>query len=885
MDIRFSIKYRTEYGEEIQMRFFKAQDCSDFTTLPMRYEADDLWVLDTDQKELGTKEINYQYALIRTDKSIEKLENIFFLHLKNFKTENLEVNNEWVNENGMDALLQTRPFVKLLGDKSSSKQKHIPKNTTHCIYLHTNEMDGRFIPCLIGEGKKLNDWSEIDPLFFSRSFSNWALNLNIGKEHYELAYKIALYDQELKKIVEYETGPNRIFKSPVKDTLQLEAIVQYFPDQTWRAAGINVQLSSLKTRRSWGVGDFTDLFLLSDLAQNAGMKLIQLLPVNDTTATHTVLDSYPYSAISAFALHPVFLNVQKMATASSVLISPEMYAKVEQLNNAQTFEYEKVSKLKYKVLQRVYEAEKQFFKDDLDWFEFFDINRDWLQPYAAFCFLRDKYETADFSKWEKYSVYDESLVLELVEKDSKNYEAVAFHYFIQYHLHLQLSEAADYAHRKGIVLKADLPIGVGRHSVDTWMHSPLFHMDMQAGAPPDAFAIKGQNWSFPTYNWEAMEKNNYAWWRQRMEQLSNYFDAVRIDHVLGFFRIWSIPMTAVEGILGRFYPAVSLSADEIKNTGIYFSEERFCAPYITEEILYHYFGDKAGEIKELFFNNGCFKSEFDTQQKLAVFMEVNPAYEWCCQGLMDLHSNIIFIKDEVPGQYHFRINIFETLSFQHLPENEKQKLDKLYVHYFFHLQNQLWEKEGIKKLEALRLASDNMLLCGEDLGMVPEFVPAVLHHMQILSLQVERMPKKNTESFSQPQYSPYDAVVTPSTHDMSTIREWWEEDRELTQRFYNGPLGYSGYAPFYCEDWICKQIIAQHLYSPAMWTIFLMQDLLGTDANLRRQNPKEERINIPADPTHVWNYRMHCSIEELLEADEFTSSLKQLVQESGRVAE
>jgi 4-alpha-glucanotransferase len=175
-----------------------------------------------------------------------------------------------------------------------------------------------------------------------------------------------------------------------------------------------------------------------------------------------------------------------------------------------------------------------------------------------------------------------------------------------------------------------------------------------------------------------------------------------------------------------------------------------------------------------------------------------------------------------------------------------------------------------------------MLICGEDLGMVPSAVPVVMKQLGILSLEIQRMPKDLHYEFFHPAQAPYLSVVTPSTHDMSTVRGWWEEDRTKTQRFYNTVLGQWGEAPATCEPWISKAIVIQHLQSPAMWATFQLQDLLGMSEALRRENPNEERINIPAIPKHYWRYRMHITLEQLLKEKEFNTELEEYVKDAGR---
>jgi 4-alpha-glucanotransferase len=278
--------------------------------------------------------------------------------------------------------------------------------------------------------------------------------------------------------------------------------------------------------------------------------------------------------------------------------------------------------------------------------------------------------------------------------------------------------------------------------------------------------------------------------------------------------------------------------------------------------------------------------EFDTQRKVeAYFATQQPSddNDKIKQGLFDLISNVLLFEESGSDQqnFHFRISMENTSSFQYLDEGTKWKVKELYVNYFYRRQDGFWKKEAMKKLPALKEAT-NMLICGEDLGMVPHSVPDVMKQLSILSLEVQRMPKDPNLQFFHPKDAPYLSVVTPSTHDMSTIRGWWEEDRAKTQQFFNAILGEHGDAPYFCEPWVNRAIVLQHLYSPAMWAIFQLQDILGMSDTLRRQNPHEERINLPSNPTYYWNYRMHIPLEQLCKEKDFNDELKDYITNSGR---
>ena len=186
-------------------------------------------------------------------------------------------------------------------------------------------------------------------------------------------------------------------------------------------------------------------------------------------------------------------------------------------------------------------------------------------PYACYCYLRDKNQTPDFRKWGEFSRYDSDRLQRMLGVYPEAKKEIDFWCFIQYLLHTQFSEVKDYAQENGVALKGDIPIGVNRNSVDAWTSPELFNMDTQTGAPPDDFSYFGQNWGFPTYNWQAMAENGFAWWISRFRKMSDYFDAYRIDHILGFFRIWEIPLRATQGLLGTFSPALPYSAEEISH--------------------------------------------------------------------------------------------------------------------------------------------------------------------------------------------------------------------------------------------------------------------------------------------------------------------------------
>jgi 4-alpha-glucanotransferase len=888
--VEFRLRFHTQFGQSLyllgnndlfgQMDFSKA--------IPLQYLDRENWSVRIDLAEIKSS-VDYQYVLKHKDGTLEYDWGFKTFDPSQFNSKNILVIDSWNHAGYYENAFYTEPFKKVLLPQTSYNNKKTVKAFTHRFMVKAPLLKQGEVVCLLGHGEPLSSWNTAAPLLLNKKPDEdfWTINLDLRNTTH-IDYKYGVYDTAGKTFIRYEGGKNRF--TQVASTDQQVSVNDgfvYLPNDTWKGAGTAIPVFSLRSERSFGVGEFTDLKLLIDWAKQVGLKMVQILPVNDTSATKTWTDSYPYAAISAFALHPIYLDLEKITDPKNKHLFDQLQARRKELNASSTVQYCEVINEKLQYIQQIFPLQSAATFKKKDFKDFFKANEHWLVPYAVFCFLKDEYGTSDFNQWPAYNQFDEKEIAALAKEGSASHDKINIHFFTQYHLHLQLKEATEYAHANNIIVKGDIPIGIYRYGADAWQHPELYHMDMQAGAPPDGFAVKGQNWGFPTYNWEKMKEDAFKWWRNRFEQMNYYFDAFRIDHILGFFRIWSIPLHAVEGIMGRFVPAIPVHISEFGERGIHFDYNRYCRPFITESILQEVFGEGAGEVKETFlkengFEQYAFKDQFRTQRQVENYFK-DQEDQQLKQGLFDLLSNVILFEEEGSNgtKFHFRFSVESTLSFREFDAHTKHLLKLLYVNYFFDRQDHHWKIEAMQKLPGLK-RSTNMLVCGEDLGLVPNSVPDVMKQLGILSLEIQRMPKETNKQFFHPADAPYLSVVTPSTHDMSTVRGWWEEDRISTQKFYNTELNQPGEAPPYCEPWINKAIVLQHLYSPAMWSIFQLQDLLGIDGELRREDPSEERINLPSNPQHYWNYRMHLNIEDLLQEKEFNADLRDYIQSSGR---
>lgn len=907
MTLSFDCYSQTQWGETVYVTGGTSQlgNWNPDKAMAMNCIAPNKWKLVLNLTTKSKPEFEYKYFIKSGQHDYQVWEpgkNRIF-KTRGLKYKHYHIQDHWATLTPEMAAWETAAFTGVIfKPKADSIKQHVlPIKTTRIVEFSVTApqiLNNQWL-CITGNCEALGNWDIQKAVPLNNSaFPEWKLALDMTKLPNTFDYKYFIFDNDNPQNIQWEDGFNRHITLPnlVDDySIYLANDNQFgYADIKLKGAGVSLPVFSIRTNQSFGVGDFTDLKKVIDWAQKTELHMLQILPVNDTQSTHTFLDSYPYKAISVFALHPLYLDIFKMGKLKEPKLYDEFKKLQKSLNENESVEYEKIVKLKLKYSRLLFAEKKNSFFKNKDYKAFFDANKNWLVPYAVFSFLRDKFGTSDFTTWGTYSTYNPAQIKHLLTESAPEFDQIAQWYFIQYHLHKQLKDASTYGRERGIVLKGDIPIGISRYSVDAWFEPRLFHFDGQAGAPPDDFSADGQNWGFPTYNWHEMAKDNYHWWRNRLTKMAEYFDAYRIDHILGFFRIWEIPYDAIQGILGHFRPALPFSHQELQNNGIWIDYNRMCKPYIRGHFLYQLFNVYTEEVIQEYLIETSFsvfelKPEFSTQRAIYEYFvktggpedlaEKEATLMW---GLLRLAAEVLLLPDgDDYEQFHPRISMHSTYSYQELDNEAKERFNAIYIHYFYHRHEQFWKEQALEKLPALVNAT-NMLICGEDLGMIPASVPEVMNQFGILSLEIQRMPKDPKKNFAHPADAPYLSVCTTSTHDMATVRGWWEENREKTQLFYNQQLGNWGEMPFYAEPWVCKEVLVQHLYSPAMWTVFPIQDLLAIDEELRVENPNQERINEPANPRHYWKYRMHLTMEELLKAKNFNKQLALLVQESGR---
>lgn len=807
----------------------------------------------------------YRYALQTPDGIVKER------HLRYAPDgDNMLMHDSWRSPEMNSDLLRAQAFSSAVFETPKGlTSPPAPKGNSLTIRLSEARLNPDEAFCIVS--RQFMNWSTERAFVMTRyDNSMWQYTIDDVTLCRDFEFKFGIWDTLHNTFKYYEEGANRKVANIRIDRKNVVTFDAFNYATSWKCAGVAVPIFSLRTSKSRGCGEFLDLKALADWCAETHLKVIQLLPINDTTATNTFKDSYPYNAISVMALHPNYINIDEVFAYYGSRV-PSVERETGLFINDLTFvDYIRTKEWKMGNMRRLFASKFDQIMADMRFADYIEKNGWWVKDYAAFSVLRDKYGTPCFREWGKDSVYTPALVDEMFNSGSDSYRDVLFYVFVQYHLEVQLCEAIDYIHVKNIALKGDLPIGVNPNSVEAWVAPELYNFALQAGAPPDFFSRDGQNWGFPTYNWDVMAKDGFAWWGKRLGRMQQFFDTFRIDHILGFFRIWAIPHPFKSGLMGIFSPALPLTAEELVERGVKNEISMYTLPIITYDFLIRKVGKYADTVAEVMFDkvrDGVLrlKSDYFSPKAVEAWASTNidPSNNSSFLASFDDILHEVLLVSVVDGEYHPRIMLTETERYRLLSDDERNSFNKIYDDFFFHRHNQFWKDMAIRNLEGM-LKECDMLVCGEDLGMIPATVPVVMRRLQILALELQRMPKFSWERYGNCALYQYDSVCATSSHDISSIRGWWEENAAETQWYYNNVLGHKGDAPKVASGNIVAQVLDIHLKSPSMLCINPIQDYAGTIDDMPHLLPFEERINEPANANHYWRYRVPFKVDELV---------------------
>jgi len=913
MKLRFSINYTTAWGESlhVMISYRQRNGKTKHQNLQMQTQTGEWWYVETTVMESRQNPIlsmSYHYQVEAEDGYVLRREwNMVKRTFPVDSSKNYVFDDVW-----RDVPLTFPLYTKVMyatKEKEAAPIVEMPNalyRKTVIFDVAAPQLQKGEALAVCGSHPTLGDWNPSRYLMMHpMGDDQWRLTVNVDNVSLPIAYKYVVVDTATHELKAWEEGDNRIVggdsrilggdKGYNDENISLSdgtvLVLQGHPlrvkERSWKCAGISIPLFSLRSEHSFGVGDMGDLKRLVDWASLVGMKVIQLLPLNDTTSMHSWTDSQPYNAISLRALHPHYLDLEQMPELKDKQAQGVFQRQRRELNALEDSDYMAVDRVKTDYINKVYEESGEEVLTSEAFYTFFKANESWLLPYAFFCALRDKFGTAHYEDWPQYATYQQRDLMKNTQPDSPLYAHIRKTYFVQYHLHTQLLQASQYAHQKGVALKCDIPVGVYRDSVETWTNPTLFNMEMQMGTPPSRDELMGQNWGFPpmrdTAEAIAFQHELLLYWQQ-------FFDVVRLDHVVSHFRIWEIPRTQLFADMGHYMPALPMSEEEIGRCGLAFRRELFTRPFINDHILEKLFGVHAPYVRETFLQKKAYhlydlREEYDTQVKVQRFFEGrnDENSQWIRDGLYRLIANVLFLEDPYqPEMYHPRYGVFNAPVFDILTAEEKNAFMTLYNDYFFLRHNDFWRHRASRRFDKL-LEDVRMLACAEDLGLLPDCVHEVLDEQRMLTLEVQRMPKDSEVEFGRLSAYPYRSVATISTHDMAPLRQWWEEFPGRTQRYFATMMQKEGRAPKHLPAHLAEELIARHLYGPSMMCILSLQDWLAMSADLRRKDPWSERINAPFDPYNQWKYRMHLTLEQLMTAQQYNGKVRQMIERSKRL--
>lgn len=642
-------------------------------------------------------------------------------------------------------------------------------------------------------------------------------------------------------------------------------------------SGVAVPLFSLRSNDSVGIGEFLDLVPFGAWAKKCELNVIQILPVNDTG-----FESSPYSARSAFALNPVFIRLQIVIGAEN--FTAEISAMQKKYAADKTVRYQEVARDKRAILRKIFDSRYAMLEHNVAFLKWIDANP-WAKPYAVYAVLKEKNGEASWQSWKEDGSPSPARVGALFRKMHKD---ALFQCWMQFEAEAQFKVASDKLTENGMHLKGDIPILLNEDSADVWFDRKYFSLSDRAGAPPDMFSYSGQNWGFPTYRWDALEADDFKWWRDRLAEAAKFYHAYRIDHVLGFFRIWTIPENQRTGILGHFSPAIPLTEAELVSAG--FKKETLLYlqnPNYSREQLRGFLGNATDACVERYFellpftnDRYVFREEFRFERGIIDYAEEQSVKD----ALLKVLWNRVFAPGTPDGIFYPFWYWYNAPVLGTLPQGEQEKLGNI-IRANEAAQEPLWYANGKKLLSALAKSTD-MTVCAEDLGAVPRCVPQVLSELRINSLRVERWAR-NWDAMSQPYYElseyPRLSVATTSVHDTSTLAGLWKERDFDRNYFWTNHLHFEGPAPESLTPDVVKRLIRNIFRANSLFCIPPLQDFLAMSARFLPENPDDERVNTPGTvgPKN-WAYRMPCTIEELEENVALTREIASLSDERSK---
>lgn len=874
MKLRFSIHYSTSWGQSLHVviSYYDADGRCRSHNLPMQTQDGEVWTMETDVMESRRRplsSVDYYYRVEDGEGKVIRTEwNLVPRRYSVDTAKEYLFPDRW-----RDVPLQLHLYSKACLTTTGRQREDgvealkLPLFRRTVVFRVSAPQLGRGESVgICGSHPALGDWN---PAKFQRLTPignyEWVIAVNAYGLYLPLEYKFVVIDDAANQLKQWEEGENRTTgNGGLADgqVLVLYGETLRVKEELWRCAGVVVAVSSLRSEHSFGIGDFGDLKRLLSWASATGLRMVQLLPLNDTRPYAAGSGFNPYLGVSQFALHPLYLDLEALGEPKDKTKKTAFRRQRRELNALPTVDFEAVERVKKAYADHLFMANGSKVLASEGFKRFFEANRDWLVPYA------------EYVSCEGYPV-----------------EEV---WFVQYFLHLQLTEVVSEARLKGISIVGHLPSGICHDSVEAVQHPEFFHANAWMGRFPGAGGDDMTPADYQVMDWNC-NGNSYAvdllkqWWNRRLEYMEQFFDGVCLEHVARYFRVWEVPTDQLTAVMGHFAPALPLSIEEIEQYGLAFRRELFTRPYISDKILDKTFGIHCRYVKDEFLDSiggGLYKlkDEYSTQTRVrehfAGLTDENSL--WIRDGLYSLITNVLFLEDgTLQDMFHPRFGVFSSPVYEVLNSDEKGAFMRLYNSYYYERHTDYWGYTGRKKLGMIANAT-RMLIIGDDSSDFSEQTTSVLDDFRILSVEVQTHPKAHGSEFSHLEANPYRSVAMASTPAMPPFRQWWQEHPGHAQRYYITLLQQEGRAPGNLPAHLAEKVIARHLYCPSMLCLLALQDWLSMNADIRPAEATTEQARAHSGEYQLWHVRMPITIEELLKANQFNNKIQTMVQRSRR---
>ncbi len=912
MKLRFAIHYVAAWGQSLRVQIvFRRRDGKrHIVNVPLTTSDGDLWSAETSQRNSPRSpyiDFSYRYQVI--DNGYTVIRNEWNLHPRRyaFHDDKTYVFDDIWRDKPLQYYLLTQAYATWHGQKDTfegqqsaqaltDKQMPLFRKTLFFRVLAPQLKAGESL-ALLGNHPILGDWNPQRYLLMHKmGLCEWMLTVNVNNVAQSLEYKYVVIKDEDHSLVRWEQGDNRI--ATCQNLVDSEVLVQHgdvtrLSDEQWHGAGVSVNVLSLRSEKSCGVGDLGSLLQLLQWSSQVGMAVLQTTTLQDVYKNHVLQQANPFAVVSAYALNPLLIDLDALGPLSDETKMNTFLRQRRELNALSVIDFDAVTRVKEAYVRERFAEEGEACLASEAFKAFYAQHASWLRVYAMYKALC-LHGTPEELMTDTDKAYSTQLIDRLSADDSSLAADVHWIYYLQYHLYDQLRMVSEYARKHRIALMMTLPYGYSQCSVEVWEHPQFFDKRFVIGELPSYDNPQGVKSSLPLLVRPLQPASQAAfdeWRRQPLVHWATYVDAILLDYIDHYFTTWAIPQEATQSMMGVYRPSLPLREEELQCGIIDFNKKLYRQPFINDAIIQQLFGIHSAYAKQHYLTAHAYglytlRGEVSDQQAIdACFKGKNDENsQWIKNGLEQLCANRLFVSDpDNPQWVHPRLAGNHTLFF-HMLNNEEQQAYLGLSHSYFHRRYEAyWKQNGTQTLDNL-LADSNLLVVVDN--PTAELSPAmteVVNRQRLMPLCMQLRQRGYDGAFGhleQNSYQTMDVLTTPST---LTLHQWWESNPYRTQHFALTKLQKEGRISRRLSPMLAEELVRRHLFSPSMLCVLSLTDWLAMDSQLSYEgHSASSALSTVDDEREIWAVRAATSLETLAQAQPFNRKLASLLVMSRR---